>query len=99
MSLHTVSSYAPGLLIRHRSSNIQILGLCLLDGRPRFVELSKSEGFSHIGLLRGPYIGCGLRDDISVPHLVNWRTQEFYALAQEPNPRASIYMLLSSSSS
>lgn len=44
---------------------------------------------SRVGLLRGQYVGCGLKDDISIPHLVNWRTQQEYPLAREPDVRAS----------
>jgi hypothetical protein len=52
-------------------------------------------GLSRVQLLDGDFIGCAVRNDISVPHLINWKTAETYALADVPDMKA--LMILSRS--
>lgn len=55
-----------------------------------FCRIGEAARVFSCGILRGPYVGCGLKDDISIPHLLNWRTQQVHSLAPEPNAVVSV---------
>lgn len=44
-------------------------------------------------MLQGDWIGFALKDDISVPHIMNWCTGEKYALGELPDINVSKYLL------
>lgn len=51
-------------------------------------------------MLEGDFLGCALKDEVSVPHLVNWRTGEMHSLGEIPDINVSclplfVYIMIS----
>ncbi|KAJ7108070.1 hypothetical protein C8R43DRAFT_1243587 [Mycena crocata] len=49
-----------------------------------FAVLCRIEGSSHIVMLHGNFVGCALRNDAIVPHIINWREKTTYDLPPPP---------------
>ncbi|KAJ7161180.1 hypothetical protein C8R46DRAFT_360612 [Mycena filopes] len=64
--------------------SVQIVTLRQHMGSHCFVQLCRIERSSHVLLLRGPYIGCALRDGAVVPHLVDWVARTIHDLPPPP---------------
>jgi hypothetical protein len=67
------------------SPAVEVLSLRRHEGTMAFVKLTRLPGFSRIKLLHGNLIGCLMKDDTSIPHLVDWRTKDSYSLADLPD--------------
>ncbi|KAF7302812.1 F-box domain-containing protein [Mycena kentingensis (nom. inval.)] len=65
-----------------RSTHLVSLRRCGSDFA--FVELAIVEDSSHVLMLSGEYIGCGVRHQRNVPHLVRWTTGEVLDLPPPP---------------
>lgn len=48
---------------------------------------------SHIRLLSGDFVGCAVKDDMSIPHLVNWRLGQTYPLDDSPDLGVSLFCI------
>jgi hypothetical protein len=68
---------------------VEIISLAHAEGQLVFVQLASLAGLSHIRVLHGDLIGCAMSKDVSIPHLVNWRTKAMYALAEFPDENVS----------
>lgn len=64
-----------------RMPAVHILSLARPCNDLIFVRLGELPRYSHVHLFSGDFIVCGLKDDLSIPHLVNWRTSVGYPLA------------------
>ncbi|KAJ7703914.1 hypothetical protein B0H17DRAFT_39004 [Mycena rosella] len=49
-----------------------------------FAELARMEGSSHILMLHGNLVGCAMRDDVIIPHIVNWHENTIHELPPPP---------------
>lgn len=63
------------------SPAIEVVSLRMHEGDRIFVRLANLSGCAHVRLLQGDFIGCAFKDNASIPHLFNWRTNDVYALA------------------
>lgn len=61
------------------------------EGETVFVQLGRVPNFTHVRYLHGDLVGCALKDETGVPHLVNWRTSEVYALGEFPDIQVRIF--------
>ena len=80
-------------IILSRSPVVEIISLAHVEGQLVFVQLASLAGLSHIRLLHGDLIGCAMSNDVSIPHLVNWRTKATYALAEFPDENVSLSLV------
>ncbi|KAJ6492782.1 hypothetical protein C8R47DRAFT_422002 [Mycena vitilis] len=53
---------------------VHVITLRQCSGTHRFAELCRVEGFSHVLMLQGNYIGCAVRNDAIVTHIIDWAT-------------------------
>ena len=58
-----------------------------------FIRLAQAPGCTYVRMLQGDWLGSALKDEISVPHIFNWRTGEMHALGELPDIRVSEYPL------
>ncbi|KAJ7690116.1 hypothetical protein B0H17DRAFT_595768 [Mycena rosella] len=56
---------------------VHIITLRQHSGFHLFSELACMRGSSHVLMLRGDFVGCALRGDIVVPHIINWRNHRY----------------------
>ncbi|KAJ6546354.1 hypothetical protein B0H10DRAFT_2131537 [Mycena sp. CBHHK59/15] len=49
-----------------------------------FSQLRCIPGSSHVLLLRGNFVGCALRNDMIVPHIIHWRENTIHHLPPPP---------------
>lgn len=68
-----------------RSPSVYILSLMRHSNVLEFHELQKFPGLSNIRLLSGDVIGCAVVNDISIPHIINWKTSDMHALGKLRN--------------
>lgn len=55
-----------------------------------FVQRAHLPGIAYVRLLHGDFIGCLMKDGISIPHLINWRTKDAHPLADLPDVKVSL---------
>ena len=63
------------------TSVVEIISLRRHGDRKAFVRLACLSGYAHVRLLNGDLVGCAQKDNVSIPHLVNWRTKDIYPLS------------------
>ncbi|KAJ7613781.1 hypothetical protein DFH06DRAFT_1330452 [Mycena polygramma] len=66
------------------SPSVHVITLLHHLGSYSFAELSRIEGSSHVMMLQGKFVGCALRNDAMVPHIVDWVANEVYDLPAPP---------------
>ncbi|KAJ7748074.1 hypothetical protein B0H16DRAFT_911000 [Mycena metata] len=81
------------------SPSVHIITLVQHLGTHRFAELYRLEGSSHVLMLQGDFIGCGVRRDRYIPHIINWKTETTYELSpphgvDEPHFRNTPHSLI-----
>ena len=59
---------------------IDIISLRMSCDEYVFVRLSNASSCAYVRMLRGDWLGFALKGEISVPHILNWRTSETHAL-------------------
>ncbi|KAJ7092389.1 hypothetical protein B0H15DRAFT_799543 [Mycena belliarum] len=62
------------------SPSVHIITLRQHLGSHHFMELCRFEGSSHVLMLQGNLLGCAVRDDAIVPHLIDWVEDATYDL-------------------
>jgi hypothetical protein len=72
---------------------VEIIALRQSRKRSVFVRLAQFPSLSHIRLLSGDFVGCAMKDDMSIPHLVNWRSGQTYPLADSPDLGVSLFYI------
>ncbi|KAJ7038950.1 hypothetical protein C8F04DRAFT_1392752 [Mycena alexandri] len=65
------------------SPSVHIITLVQHLGTHHFAQLYRLEGSSHVLILQGDFIGCAVRCNTLIPHIINWKTQTTYDL---PSP-------------
>ncbi|KAJ7038935.1 hypothetical protein C8F04DRAFT_331720 [Mycena alexandri] len=66
------------------SPSVHIITLVQHLGTHRFAELYRVEGSSHILMLQGDFVGCAVRRNTIIPHIINWKTGTTYDLSPPP---------------
>lgn len=69
----------------YRSPSVHIITLRQRSGRHAFCELARIEDFSHVLMLRGDIVGCGLRRGAILPHIVNWKDNRIFNIPPGPD--------------
>ena len=72
---------------------VEIISLRQYQGRYVFVRLAHLSGLSHIRLLSGDFVGCAVKDDMNIPHLVNWQSGQTYPLDDSPDLNVSLFCI------
>ncbi|KAJ7161072.1 hypothetical protein C8R46DRAFT_1194422 [Mycena filopes] len=66
------------------SPSVHVITLVQHSGVHRFAELYRLEGSHHVLMLQGDFIGCAVRHDTLIPHIINWRTDTTLDLPPPP---------------
>ncbi|KAJ6578630.1 hypothetical protein DFH09DRAFT_1448695 [Mycena vulgaris] len=65
---------------------VLVVTLRQYQGSHYFMELCRVEGSSQVLMLHDNFLGCALRNDVIVPHMIDWRTNEIYELPPPLGP-------------
>ena len=76
------------------SSTLEVLSVRDCEGSLKLVRLARHTGISHIRVLRGSSIGFALHDDLSVPSILDWRTDAVTHLSSQPDIEVSMPVYL-----
>ncbi|KAJ7108058.1 hypothetical protein C8R43DRAFT_1044313 [Mycena crocata] len=68
------------------SPSVHVITLRQHLGSHYFAELRRIEGSSHILMLHGNFVGCALRHDTIVPHIINWGDDKLHILSPPGGP-------------
>ncbi|KAJ7852288.1 hypothetical protein B0H13DRAFT_2398674 [Mycena leptocephala] len=66
------------------SLSVHIITVRQRSGRYVFVELCHIEDSSHVLMLCGDFVGCALRHEAAVPHLINWKDNLIHEILPPP---------------
>ncbi|KAJ7447308.1 hypothetical protein B0H11DRAFT_2248371 [Mycena galericulata] len=66
------------------SPAVHVITLRQHAGSHHFAELCRIEGSSHVLMLQGNFLGCALRDDAIVAHIIDWVANAVYDLPPPP---------------
>ncbi|KAJ7490738.1 hypothetical protein FB451DRAFT_1552360 [Mycena latifolia] len=66
------------------SRSVHIITLRQSSGGHSFSELCRIEGSSHVLMLTGDFVGCALRHDTIVPHIINWKEKRIHDIPPPP---------------
>ncbi|KAJ6492803.1 hypothetical protein C8R47DRAFT_1012885 [Mycena vitilis] len=83
-----------------KSPSVHLLTLRRDSASHYFAELCCVEGSSHVLMLQGKLVGCAVRDDTVVPHIIDWVANTIYNLPPSAGPdspkiRSSPHLLIS----
>ncbi|KII86222.1 hypothetical protein PLICRDRAFT_93683 [Plicaturopsis crispa FD-325 SS-3] len=73
----------------HPNPALYILSLRRRANDLQFVLLAELTGLSYVRCLDGDLAVCALRDDVSIPCLVNWRSNDIWPLSNLPDDEGS----------
>ncbi|KAJ7613759.1 hypothetical protein DFH06DRAFT_1369377 [Mycena polygramma] len=82
------------------SPSVYVITLRQDSGSHYFAKLGHVEGSSHVLMLQGKFVGCAVRDDVVVPHLIDWAANTIYNLlpqagSDSPETRCAPHLLIS----
>ncbi|KAJ6492777.1 hypothetical protein C8R47DRAFT_1119741 [Mycena vitilis] len=82
------------------SPSVYVITLCQDSGSHSFAKLGHFEGSSHVLMLQGKFVGCAVRDDLVIPHLIDWAANTIYDLpppagSDNPETRCAPHLLIS----
>ncbi|KAJ7108053.1 hypothetical protein C8R43DRAFT_1162615 [Mycena crocata] len=88
-----------GLGLGPKAPSVHVITLREHLGSHYFAELCRVEGSSHVLMLHGHLLGCALRHNDIVPHLVNWRENMIHDLplpveSDAPDNRSAPHLLV-----
>ena len=58
-----------------------------------FVRLAQAPDCTYVRMLQEDWLGFALKDEISIPHIFNWRTGETHALGELPDVHVSKHLV------
>ncbi|EIW77105.1 hypothetical protein CONPUDRAFT_146189 [Coniophora puteana RWD-64-598 SS2] len=72
-----------------RVPKLQVLTLCDVDDLQSFGEIQTLTGYGDIMLLHRDVIVCGTKDNVAIPHIVDWKTGLNHAVEKVPDYRGT----------